>query len=484
MKNSAERIMHSTQEQAVASWITYLNQMRLDDLIESLNRQDINLEEALIELNKLKQFLGDPSHILGSNATKHGEIAEHMQVNFSNARRAIQGLSKVHSFEGVGRTAPEDYLRDGIPIQSKFYNGLNKTLFGKHAILEHMEMYPDFLKNGGAYDIPKDQYEKMVNLLDLYKNKSTQLSTSDYYLAKRIDEFLKENNLKLGRDINPAVVDYEGVQQNAAKRTIDSEEKKIREEDKKQRQKDYKKSQPSLKEGMKATGVSAAIEGGLTFCISVAKKRKEKNFSEFTVEDWKNIGIDTGKDTVKGGIRGATVYVLSNFTATPANVASSYVTAAYGISAQIKELERGNVSKEDFVINCETVCLDVTISTIASIIGQTVIPVPVLGTVIGNIAGEFIYELCKKQGAMKAQEIIFGYNREMEALNKKLDVKYYQFLVGINATFSKFENLEEMAFDKDVNLSFIGSISLAEEIGANSEKILRSIEDIDCYFLT
>ena len=92
-----------------------------------------------------------------------------MQVNFENARRVIQGFNKNHTFDGVGRTAPEDYIRNGQQIQSKFYNGLKNTLFGNHALSEHMETYPNFIKNGGAYDIPKDQYEKMTALLEAYK---------------------------------------------------------------------------------------------------------------------------------------------------------------------------------------------------------------------------------------------------------------------------------------------------------------------------
>ena len=41
------QILKSTQEQAVASWINQLNQIRLDDLVEKLTAQDCNLEIAL-----------------------------------------------------------------------------------------------------------------------------------------------------------------------------------------------------------------------------------------------------------------------------------------------------------------------------------------------------------------------------------------------------------------------------------------------------
>lgn len=483
MAEAIERTIKSTQEQAVASWVTYLNQVRLDTLVERLNQQDINLEDALSELDEIKKFLADPAHILGSDKSKHGEIAEHMQVNFANARRAIQGLSKNHTFDGVGRTAPEDYLRDGQQVQSKFYNGLKATFFNHHGLADHLDTYPDFVKNGGSYDIPKDQYEKMVELLDKYKNNPSQLSTSDYYLAKKLDEFLKSKGLELGKDINPAIVDYDKVQQGVANETVNDEEKNIRKEDEKQRQKAYEESKPTLKEGAKAAGISAAIEGGVSFCLSVAKKRKEKKFSEFTADDWKEIGIDTGKGTIKGGVRGGTIYVLTNFTATPANVASAYVTAAFGIAAQVNALERDEVSEEDFVINCETVCLDVTISAIASVAGQVLIPIPVLGAVIGNVAGEVIYELCKKEGSKQSQAIIAGYHQEMAELNQQLDIQLLQVILEIQKALQRFKDLEALAFDEDVNIAFAGSADLAAELGVEESKILRNKAQIDNFFL-
>jgi len=483
MVDGLNRTIKSSQEQAVAAWITNLNQIRLDTLIESLDQQDDNQKEALACLGEIKKFVANPNGILGSQKTKHGEIAENMQVNISNARQVIKGLDKRYTFEGVGRTAPEDYIRDGQQVQSKFYNGLRNTFFGSNALEKHFEKYPDFLKNGGSYDIPKDQYEKMLEILDKYKNNPSQLSTGDYNLAKKINEFLQSNGLELGKDIKPAVVNYREVQLGAANQTVDKEEKNIKKEDRKQREKAYNASKPSLKEGAKIAGVSAAAEGGVTFCMAVAKKRKEKMFCDFTSEDWKEIGIDTGKGATKGGIRGGSIYLLSNFTATPANVASAYVTAAFGVASQVKALEGGNISAEDFIINCETICLDVTISAIASVAGQIIIPIPVLGAVMGNIAGEFVYELCKKVGSTRSKQIIEGYNTEMTKLEQQLAIQYLQVLLEIKKALWRFNELEKLAFDLDVNQAFIASASLAAEVGVADTKILKSKENIDCFFM-
>lgn len=58
-----------------------------------------------------------------------------------------------------------------------------------------MEKYPDFIKEGGSYDIPRDQYEKLVDILDKYQNSPSQLAKRDYTTAKKIDDFLKKKEL-------------------------------------------------------------------------------------------------------------------------------------------------------------------------------------------------------------------------------------------------------------------------------------------------
>ena len=62
-------ILKTNQEQAVASWINYLNQIRLDRLMEALNQQDKNWSDAMITieiaLSKIKEdiFAGYISEI-------------------------------------------------------------------------------------------------------------------------------------------------------------------------------------------------------------------------------------------------------------------------------------------------------------------------------------------------------------------------------------------------------------------------------------
>lgn len=86
------------------------------------------LDESLKCIENVRDFTSDPTHILGSMQTKHGEIAEHIEVEIRNGRDILKHIQPSATFDGVGRTAPEDYIINGVQVQSKFINGANKSL--------------------------------------------------------------------------------------------------------------------------------------------------------------------------------------------------------------------------------------------------------------------------------------------------------------------------------------------------------------------
>ena len=459
-----------------------MNQIRIDEFKRAIAEQDLNLEKSLELVSELKAFISDSTHILGSEITKHGEVAEHIQVEISNARQLINGLPQNHTFDNVNRIAREDYLRNGLPVQSKFYNGLKNTML--HGVKGHLNKYPDFVKAKGVYDIPKDQYESLVDLTNKYKKSPSLLSKSEFNTIKKIDEFISENHLEIGKDIKPSIVDYDAVQNNVADKTVHKEELGIKKIDSKIRSDAYEDSLPSAGECALVTGVSAALEGGVSCGIAISKKLKEKKFFEFTLEDWKSIGGETGKGVVKGGIRGSSVYVLTNSTGIHSSIACGYVTAVFGVISQMKSYNDGNISEEDFVINCETLCVDVAVSTISSFAGSVLIPIPVVGAVVGNIAGNYVYSICKKYGNKKEQEIIAKHNKHIAEFDAKLDREYRKIIDEIYAKLNSFLAIEDLAFDENVNVAFCSSIELADHLNIESSKVLRTIDQVDEYFLS
>ncbi|WP_438875449.1 hypothetical protein, partial [Bacillus cereus group sp. BC58] len=71
--------------------------------------QDRAFDSAMDAMNTLREFIGEPGKILGRMDTKHGEIAEQVEVAVRRARDFLAQDAPGATIEGVGRTAPMDY---------------------------------------------------------------------------------------------------------------------------------------------------------------------------------------------------------------------------------------------------------------------------------------------------------------------------------------------------------------------------------------
>lgn len=471
----------SVQDQALAAWIGELNKGRRSELLSTLMEEDLNVDEALRILSEVSAFIASPEKILGSAKSKHGEIAEQLHVNISNARTTARGLVNEFTFDGVGRTAAEDYLKNGMPVQSKFYVGSG----GRQSILaikEHLKKYPNFISNGGEYDIPKDQYKEIIKVLGMNKS---ELTIKQKNLVDLIKELEKSEGIVFKDKVKSSVINYNESQLNRAGDTIMKEENRIKEASKNRKNDAYMKSKPSYSEAAKVTGVSAVAEGGFAFAKKVYQKKKEgKSISEFTADDWKEIGLDTGVGGTKGAIRGASVYGLTNCMNTPAPVATSLVTATFGVVALAKKHQEGNLETEEFLDQSQMLCVDASVSAVSASLGQAIIPVPILGAVIGSVAGEYLYGIAKDHLKEEEQQLLKEFRDHNRKLNEKLSNEHKLLLSQLEKDQLKLDEIIAKAFEEDINVVMEASIELAEYVGVDESKILRTLEDIDDYFLS
>ena len=330
----------STQEQAIAAWIGYLNQLRIDGLLATLKAQNTNLEQALRTLKDTAEQIDIEIVTRNRGGTKgmHGFIAEVAEVGINNARREIIGEDANMSW--VNDNGKVDLIRDGIDIQQKFVNAGGRFSLG--AVAKHLHAYPDFVQNGGKYQIPSDHYDNVKRLLTMSKEEAARLSKSSDSLSlrdwERVQKFFGDNNLCID-DLEPSQLSYRDVQVGRYSQALKDEGSRIKETNQRLRRKAYHESLPTLAEGAKATAAAAVIGGGVTFVMKVAAIRKRgKRLCDFGYDDWTEIIGDTGKGFARGGTRGASVYLLTNYTATSAAVASSLVTASFGVAEQRSSL--------------------------------------------------------------------------------------------------------------------------------------------------
>lgn len=483
----AKKMIKSGQEQAVASWINYLNQVRLDRLMEALQKEELNLNEAMSTIGEtlktISRDIVNNGKGRGGQYGMHGFIAEVAECGIGNAREQIEGKAPI--YEWINDNGPEDLRRGATLIQQKFVNG------GGHlslqAIRMHLNAYPDFLDNGGVYQIPEEHYEKIKWLLSISEKEANKMSTStgDFSLKqwREVHDFFENGDIPLDK-VEPSKLKYSEVQKGTYEQTFSKEKDSLRKRNQERKEQAYNKSKSTLSEGAKATAAAAAIEGAMALCLGIAEKRKSgKKFNAFDEEDWKEIAATTGKGTLKGSIRGASIYTLTNFTATPAAVASAMVTAIFGIAEQAYQLKQGNVNEQRFIENTEMLCLDASVSALSSFAGQILIPVPVLGAVIGNTVGTMMYQIAKDNLSAREQKIFEEYAEAVRQLDVSLQDQYQEFVDEIGKDTKLFMELLNRAFAPDIRVAFEGSIDLAKSCGVPVDEILDSKEKIASYFM-
>ena len=385
--------------QGVGGVVGAVNQIRMDQFVKNIRFQDINFENAINELNKARDFLGSPEHILGSAATKHGEVAEVFDVRFGNADRIIRGEDPNFTFDGVGRTAAEDYLKNNLPVQSKFV----QSNLSMDAVLNHLDKYPDFVQNGGTYCIPKDFYEQINAWMKLSPEELAKLPASEGgRLARNVIERIRELESKTGKSFSEIVessqVRYDQVQLKRAGSTIDAKEQEIIDVDGQRREEYWKMAQASVKEGFKTAGIAAAISGVISFATSLITvlKTKSKKLNELTKEDWTEIFKETGIGAAKGGISGGAIYTLTNAAGMSAPLAAALVSATLGIASHAIRLYRNEISFDDFMYDILDIATEAAVSGIGAAVGQVLIPVPVLGSIVGSLVASAVLGLVKK----------------------------------------------------------------------------------------
>jgi hypothetical protein len=492
------------KDQVIGSIVDLLNQTRIQEMNEELFRilqsetaalgqQDQSLLQALEQLQKVRDFLGKPQNILGSDLTKHGEIAEQIEVHIRNAKNLLEGKIPTATFDGVGRTAPEDYLIDGLMVQSKFINGINNNL---DHVLNHMSKYPEFGRDGSFYHIPKDTHKVIQQILEGNPPEDLNQRTIIKILEK-VREIEKEAGKVFSEVVKPGISDYADTQQGKAHETVDKHEKDLiernaekKEDIKKDADENKDKAQqegkPSLQEGLKAGLIGAAIGGGLNIALFIYKKHKEGvHITDFGEQDWKDLGIDFAKGSAKGGVTGFSIYGLTNFTNMGAPMASAFVSASFGMSKLAMDYKAGKIDKDEFIHQGQITCIESGMVALGAALGQTIIPIPIVGTLIGSFATSALINFTKMYLTDREEEVTSKMQEIYDEAIRKISAEHQKIVIAILEEYSRLGTITKMAFDFESNavLRFNHSKKLAINYGVSKGQILKNVDEIDTFFL-
>lgn len=458
------------------------------NLADGIAKARIDLNKALGEVEKLRDILQHPEHILGSPLTKHGEIAEQIEVHITNARQIVCGNSPTGEIDSniIPRTGPVDYNINGFNIQSKFCNSAQKSFA---AVKEHLTTYPDFLDNSGVYRIPKEQYEELVKILHDEPVEGLRGATQ-FAIKKDILQFEQQTGRSFEDIVEPSISKYPEVQIGKAGETINNHETEIKAtsddrinnaktEAKKEQQQAEHISDPSWSEAAKTAVIGAAIGGTIQGGLVIYQKLKSgKKINDLTTQDWKEIGISFGKGSLKGGGTGISIYGLTRVANCPAPLASAIVTSIFSVSSIFVEYKKGRISQSEFIESSYASCYETAICCIGAALGSLVIPPPI-GTVVGTLVAQgalkVVEHICDEDGIIQRME------EEYINIKQQLDTKIQEYLKPFFDFFNKFDNLVELLSDTNSNIQLSSSIELCRLEGLPECEIIKTEEELDIY---
>ena len=164
-----------------------------------------------------------------------------------------------------------------------------------------------------------------------------------------------------------------------------------------------------------------------------------------------------------GAVAGGALYPLTNSTALAAPFAGSLVSGLMGIGVLLRDHYAGKIDGEQFVEMSHIVAMDAAAVGLASAAGQTMIPVPLLGALLGGLAGKLVTSALK-DGLRESESALISRLAEYERYaHEQLDEEFHAVMQGLDARFGNLERLAETAFDPEANAELLmASVRIAE----------------------
>ena len=489
----SNQIFNQAFNQGIGAYVNCLNNLRIQDLQIAMKIIEDEARRVILNKDNASKILNDTRENIedvilkkrGGDYGGHGFIAEFSEAGIVNARRAIEGLNPI--VKVLNDNGPVDLLIGRNTIQMKFYGNLRDELAQSFHYSSKMKMM-----------FPKDHvqvFEKIMAGAKEVELNGKRLSIKQITdIRQMINDITESKGLTSYKSwMKSSALDYKDSQKNSIHSLIDSEEKNIRktvrlkqQELNKKRLVAQKHALPNLKEANKVARNAAFLQGGLALMSTVYGKYKEgKSIFEFEQSDWLDCGLDTAEGVVKGAISGYSIYGLTNVFGISAPNASALVMATYGMIDIILKYRSTEITQDEFMNLFTLNVMDASFAAIGACVGQIMIPIPVLGSVVGSIATSIIWEIGKGILSDREQELIRNYRENLNNHIKNLDDKYKIIFNEIIDKYHKLGRIQDYSFDLSLNtrLRFEYSIELAENLEISDNQILHNLDEIDNYFL-
>ena len=367
--------------QAEADFVNTINTIRLNELFAKLAEIDYRENSAKKEVTELKKEI---EQIISSNrggqTGMHGFIGESCQVHIANVNSFLKGKKALYVL--LDDNSMTDYKRGSQLIQQKACQSDNHL--GLDHVKRHFEKYPEFVSQGGIYQIPKDFYEKYNLMRNTPPEIAAKFRKEDLRLWKVVHEFSETNPDIV---IEPMEVSYRDIQAGNVNNTVSYVEKNTDEEFKKQKVDAQNKYSPSAKELLKVSSISGLFEGTINAALSAGMILKSgKKLKDFDKGDKVYIFKQFAIGFLRGSVRASITYLLTAFCKVSSTLASALTTALFAIAKHTYTFIKKGKSKVDYIKEMLFDLLEIVLATFGAHAGKIIFKKHnLIGTILGSI---------------------------------------------------------------------------------------------------
>lgn len=206
-----------------------------------------------------------------------------------------------------------------------------------------------------------------------------------------------------------------------------------------------------MKNAVKAGLQSAVIAAGISMVLSLSTKliKEGKCFWDYEADDWKDVLFDIGIGGIAGGVSAGVLNIVGSYSAGAVPGVSALLMAVFGIASLVPDYMDGKLTTDEFIVQAEMICFDAALILLTGLIGQTVIPVPALGAVIGSVAGMIAAVIIQEIWGDELRELFIKINQQIKILFEKIK----DFFVGIWEKLRAIKDLLAYLSDDDFNYS-------------------------------
>ena len=232
---------------------------------------------------------------------------------------------------------------------------------------------------------------------------------------------------------------------------------------------------------------------GTTLTFEVLKRISAGQYpKDYTKEDWAAVAETVTHLSVEmdGGEYSAYIFDLyANFIAWSASLFNGRIPEekVAAISALSEELRGkteafldGKTEEVSYTEDCLWICLEAMVKLLSCLLY-----VPRLGDYadLAQAAAIYAFEYGRLKLYKKEQALLEEYLQNQRVLDSELQEKFDAFKAELQAEMDEFNGFVENAFSSDIRTSMQGSIALARTTGVAEEEILKTIDDIDGFFM-